>query len=190
MAELKEAFYGDGSQRKIALLYGARGMGKTQLAVGYLKQQRNAYSVIIWLNGKDEDTLKQSFVATAYRMHERFPSPQMKVALQEKDADQAVVMVKRWLSLKDNHQWMLVFDNIDNPKIPDNRDPHAYDLRLYVPLAHQDCILVTTRSAELLIGNVIPVGKLTSIQESIAILTHTSKRQVSEHGRRDHACAG
>ena len=77
---------------------------------------------------------------------------------------------------------MLVFDNIDNSKLPDIEDPQAYDIGLYFPKAHQGSILITTRSSRLEIGKVVPVKKLLDIQENIAILTSTSGRVILNRG--------
>ena len=60
LIRMKEAFQDHGSQREVVLLCGLGGIGKTQLAVAFLKRHRDIYSAVFWLNGKNEDTLKQS----------------------------------------------------------------------------------------------------------------------------------
>ncbi len=77
---------------------------------------------------------------------------------------------------------MLVFDNIDNLKLPDIENPQAYDIGLYFPEAHQGSILITTRSSRLKIDKIVPVKKLVNIQESITILTSTSGRVILNQG--------
>ncbi|KAL5325008.1 hypothetical protein ACEPPN_006130 [Leptodophora sp. 'Broadleaf-Isolate-01'] len=54
----------DGS-RRVVVLYSLGGIGKTQLSAGYTKRHKDNYSGIFWLNIKDEDSLKQSFVKVA-----------------------------------------------------------------------------------------------------------------------------
>ena len=61
LLRIKEAFQGDGSHRKVVLLHGLGGIGRTQLAVASMKEHRDIYSAIFWLNGKNKDMLKQSF---------------------------------------------------------------------------------------------------------------------------------
>ncbi len=185
LAKIKETFQGDGSHRKTVLLQGLGGIGKTQLAVEYVKQQRDAYPAIFWLNGKSEDMLKQSFKNMAKRLFDQFPSSTLlRTAAESKDADQVAEAMKRWLSVKGNNQWLMVFDNVDNPKLPGIRDPQAYNIKSYFPEAHQGFILITTRSSQLKIGKIIPVKKLQNVQESIAILAHMSDRPISDQGRR------
>ncbi|SLM36237.1 P-loop containing nucleoside triphosphate hydrolase [Lasallia pustulata] len=183
LAKIKKAFQGDGSQRAVVLLHGLGGIGKTQLAVTFVKEHRDIYSAIFWLNGKNEDTLKQSFAIMANRLYKEHPSSALlRTAAEAKDVDQIVIIIRQWLSAKENHRWMLVFDNIDNPKLPGNGDPQAYDVRSYFPEAYQGSILITTRSSRLKIGKVVSVRKLVDIRESIAILTSTSGRVNLDRG--------
>lgn len=149
-----------------------------------MKEHRDIYSAIFWLNGKTEDTLKHSFAQLANRLHIEYPSSALlRRAAEEEDYDQAVAVIKQWLSIKANTQWILVFDNVDNPKLPGNRDPQAYDIRLHFPEAHQGSILITTRSSRLKIGEIVSVKKLLDVQESIAILASTSGRENLDQGK-------
>ena len=59
LAEMHRKLNGDGS-RRIIVLHGLGGIGKTQLTVAYAKRHKDSYSAVFWLNIKDEDSLKQS----------------------------------------------------------------------------------------------------------------------------------
>ena len=183
LKRIKEAFQDHGSQRKVVLLCGLGGIGKTQLAVAFLKRHRDIYPAIFWFNGKNEDTLKQSFAGVAKRLHKEYPSSMLlKTAAEGKDANQIVTVINQWLSIRGNDQWISVFDNVDNPKLPRISDPQAYDIRSYFPEAHQGSILITTRSSRLTIGEVVSVKKLVDIQESITILASMSGRENLDQG--------
>lgn len=183
LIRIKEAFQDHGSQRKVVLLCGLGGIGKTQLAVAFFKRHRDTYPAIFWFNGKNEDTLKQSFAGVAKRLYKEYPSSTLlRTAAEEKDANQIVTTVNQWLSMRGNDQWILVFDNVDNPKLPGISDPQAYDIRSYFPEAHQGSILITTRSSRLEIGKVVFVRKLVDIQESITILASMSGRENLNQG--------
>lgn len=185
--KIKEALQGVESRRKVVLLHGLGGIGKTQVAVAFAREQKDAYSAVFWLNGKNEDTLRQSFAGIAKRLYNEHPSSALlRTAAEEKDVDQVVAIIKQWLSIKDNTRWMLIFDNIDNPKLPGNKDSQAYDIRLYFPEVDQGSILVTTRSARLKIGRVVSIKKLLDIQENIMILASTSEREISDQGIYTH----
>src|SRR5882762_7596440 len=60
LVEIHRTLRGDGS-RRIVVLHGLGGIGKTQLAVAYAKRHKDNCSAIFWLNIKDEHFLKQSF---------------------------------------------------------------------------------------------------------------------------------
>lgn len=184
LAGIKEAFQGNGSHRKTVVLQGLGGIGKTQLAATFVTQQRDFHSAMFWLNGRSEDLLKQSFVNMAKRLRENYPSSiSLRTATESKDADRIVEAMKQWLSAKGNTRWILVFDNIDNPKLPGVKDPQAYDIRSYFPEVHQGFILITTRSSRLKLGKVVPVKKLRNIWDSVAILADNSQRQISDQGK-------
>jgi hypothetical protein len=182
LTDMQEALQGDGCRRKVVVLQGLGGIGKTQLAVKFVKEVADNYSAIIWLDGKTEDTLKQSFALTAKRLYKYHPASKLlKQAAGSKDINDAVVAVKEWLSNKGNHRWLLVFDNIDNPILPDVKDSQAYDTHSYFPEANQGSIIITTRSSRIDIGESVPVSKL-GTQESIEILRSTSRREALDQG--------
>jgi hypothetical protein len=184
--DIQEAFQGDGSRRKVVVLKGLGGIGKTQLAVKFVKEVADNYSAIIWLDGKTEDTLKQSFALSAKRLYKHHPASKvLKRAVESKDIDDAVASVKDWLSAERNHRWLLVFDNIDNPILPDVEDLRAYNVQSYFPGANQGSIIITTRSLRLNIGDIVPVTKL-GTEESIEILRSTSRREGLDQGMKHH----
>lgn len=168
-------------------MQGTGGVGKTQLAATFTKAHRDAFSALFWLNGQTEDTLKQSYIKAANRIYNECPSSEiLGPALNSMDTTRITDAMKRWLSLKHNTKWILVFDNVDNPKLPDTDNPQAYNIKPYFPEAHQGFILITTRSSRLNIDKVISVKKLTELRDSIAILTSMSKRQISDQGMYSH----
>ena len=164
-------------ERKVVVLHGLGGIGKSQLAIEYAKQHRDDYTAVFWLNAKTEDTLKQSFVAGARRLPEQdvdqelLYGPQNELAL-----DVIVSEMKKWLDRRGNYRWLLIYDNVDNPKIPDNKRANSYDIRSYFPQAHQGSILVTTRWKTLSIGHLMEVAKLSKVEDSISLLEKTSHR--------------
>ncbi len=175
-------------QRKIVVLHGLGGMGKTQLAIRYASQFQERYRTVLWFNATDEDSLRRSFVKNA----ERLPKGAISQHLLDNQQDlsslkKLVQAVKRWLATPRNDQWLLIFDNVDNPKIPDNRDKSAYDIRPYFPEAPQGSIIVTTRWKSLKIGKLVEVPKLREQKDSLTILTETSGRADLGNGERQQS---
>ena len=158
-------------KRKIAVLHGLGGMGKSQLAIEFAKRHRSDYTAVFWLNAKTEDTLKRSFAANAGQLpKECFSQGLLDGPRNEETLGTILQQTKAWLGLPGNDRWLLIYDNVDNPKIPDNKRESAYDIGPYFPEAHQGSILVTTRWETLRIGHLIGVTKLSTIEESFSLL--------------------
>jgi len=177
LEEIHKAISGDGSRRTV-VLHGLGGIGKTQLTVAYAKRHRDSYSAIFWLNIKDEDALKQSFAKVARQILREHPSASWLSNVDIKENFEVVIdAVKAWLSLPSNTRWLMIYDNYDNPTVPSNTDPGAFDIRKYLPQAYNGSIIITTRSSEVKIGHRVRVGKLKDVRESLQILSYVSGRE-------------
>lgn len=160
-----------GPERRVVVLHGLGGIGKSQLAIEFAKKHRSDYTAVLWLNAKTEDTLKRSFAANASRLPKGFFSQELLDGPQNEEALSSILRdMKTWLGLPGNDRWLLIFDNVDNPKIPENKRQYAYDIRSYFPEAHQGSILVTTRWRTLRIGHLLEVVKLSEDDEGISLL--------------------
>ena len=183
LSEIQEAFGIDSSRRRIVILHGLGGIGKTQLAVSYAKQHRDDYPVILWLNGKDEDTLKTSFAGAAQRLYDEHPSSSaLKAILESTTYSDIAKAIIRWLGLRRHNRWLLIFDNVDDPMLPGS-EGGTYNLKSYVPSTDHGHILITTRSSRLTMGKMVAIRKLSDINQSIQILTYTSGRRGSTEGK-------
>ncbi|KAJ5118395.1 Disease resistance protein [Penicillium atrosanguineum] len=185
--------------RCTAVVHGLGGIGKTQLAIAYIKRHRSDYSAEIWPNARDETSLKQSFARAAKWILRHHPSiTYIAGALESRDLDKTVKAVNRWLNDASNNRWLLVYDNYDNllmgthtGKIStytsspgaatysgDDRDlAKAFDLQSFLPEADHGAIVVTTRSSMVKIGRTIHLRKLEDINDSLEVLTSVSGRK-------------
>lgn len=180
---MHRALSGDGS-RRIAVLHGLGGIGKTQLTIAYAKRYRDTYSAIFWLNIKDEVSLKQSFANTAKRILRRHPSASRLSSIDIKEnLDEILDAVKEWLSLPKNTRWLVIYDNYDSPQLPDTTDPTALDIQQFLPESYQGSILITTRSSQVTIGHQIQIKKLENEKDSLKILLSTSRREGLINGK-------
>ncbi len=193
--------------RRTAVLHGLGGMGKTQLAIAYLRRYQSHYSATIWLNARDETSLQQSFAWAAELILRQYPRfAYLKTAVESRDLDTIADAVKRWLDEPKNDHWLLVYDNYDDPKLSSdkNRDEtgeatvatqpepaespidgpvlKGFDIRPFFPKNYQGAILVTTRSSMVRLGETVRLGKLQNVDDSLAILASTSHRQDLEKG--------
>lgn len=201
-AELEEMHkHLDGeSGRKVIVLLGLGGIGKTQLAMQYAKKHKDEYSALLWLNAKDETSLQSSFVAAARQIRRQHPDALAVFDIdqhvdedEDEDVDQSVGQevgqvvdrsikgVQQWLSMPSNTGWLLIYDNYDNPKVYGREDSTAFDLRKYMPHAYQGKIIVTTRSSEVGVGHCIRLRSL-GLQDGLEILGYFSGRGELEKG--------
>ncbi|PVH75977.1 HET-domain-containing protein [Cadophora sp. DSE1049] len=177
LAEIHKGLSGDGS-RRIVVLHGLGGIGKTQLAIAYAKRHKDNYSAIFWLNIKDEDSLKQSFAKLAKQISREHPSAIRFSNIDiNQNLDEVVDSVKSWLSLPDNTRWLMIYDNYDNPKLSGETDPAAVDITKFLPESYQGSIIITTRSSEVRIGHPIQIRKLGNVDDGLEILLNASRRQ-------------
>ncbi|PQE27753.1 hypothetical protein CJF31_00009986 [Rutstroemia sp. NJR-2017a BVV2] len=177
LVEIHKALSGDGSRRTV-VLHGLGGIGKTQLSIAYAKRHKDSYSAIFWLNIKDEDSLKQSFVKVAKQIsREHLLAFQLSNLDTKENLDEIVDAVKTWLSLPYNTRWLMIYDNYDNPKLPGNTDPTTVDIQKFLPEAYHGSIIITTRSSQVRNGYNIHIRQLSDIQDSLEILANVSRRE-------------
>ena len=60
LSSMYELLHGH-SNRTCIILYSLGRIGKTQLAIEYIRYHKEKYTAIFWLNANDQDSLKLSF---------------------------------------------------------------------------------------------------------------------------------
>ncbi|MCJ1404838.1 hypothetical protein MMC11_008064 [Xylographa trunciseda] len=138
------------------VLQGMGGIGKSQLARSYATGHQNNYSAIFWLNAKTEQSLRRGIALIA----EQIPLPDVLDAGRclrsgEAGTDAAVAAVISWLCLKDNTDWLLVFDNLDRQISGEHQEDEfdatlgssnaGFDAYKYIPDVSHGCLLITSR---------------------------------------------
>jgi hypothetical protein len=172
--------------RRTVVLHGLGGMGKTQLAIEYAKVRRADYSAIFWLNIKNEDSVTQSYRWMAKRISDEYPfAPHVSALKDDSQPEEVVTAVKRWLDIRENKKWLMVFESYDNPKGPGNSNPSAVDIKHFLPDAYHGSVIVTTTLATVHVDGAhrIQVSKLEDVRESLQILAKFSRRPDAMNGR-------
>jgi hypothetical protein len=156
MAQLEKFFGGndgdcDDRRRKVFVVHGLGGMGKTQLCVEYARQHKEDFTAVFWLDGSSKDALRQSLAAASARATRRGPSSTALLARDAHDVDEAITALHQWLSLEANTGWLLVLDNVDREwqGVSGRADPQAYDFKDYLPPVDYGNVLITTRLGRL-----------------------------------------
>ena len=157
----------DSLERKVLILGGVGGIGKTQLAITYAKRHRASYTSVFWLNAQSETALVRSLQLLARRIL----APD---AVSEVDADCLWIQVSTWLSNLDNTRWLLIFDNHD--------EPYQYTIENYYPYVSHGSIIITTRLPDRLTGEKIKVQPMADDKDSMDILATRSDRSNIESG--------
>ena len=162
-------------RQRIMSIVGMGGMGKTQLSLAHVRDCADDYSSVFWVNAKDESSLRQSIAALSAVA---FPESAGPAAPSADDEELKIDRVRRWLSEPGDDQWLLIFDNYDDPCLPGMGSSTGYDIRVYFPPRAQGSILITTRSPRLLFAKQLPLKKLDDVEQSLAILAAGSGRTV------------
>lgn len=182
MIEMHELLYGHGT-RSIVVLHGLGGMGKSQLAVEYVRKHKEKYTAIFWLNADNADSVKLSFHDVAQKIVADHPSTSLFANVDlESELDEVVKAVKTWLNHRKNRRWLLIYDNHDNPRTPNNTDASAMDIRHFLPASDHGSIIITTRSSQVVHGHRLHIQKLLNVDDSLKILSNTSRRKDIQSG--------
>lgn len=153
MSQLEKFFQPDADKklRKVFVVNGLGGMGKTQLCVEYARRHKEDFTAVFWLDGSSKDALRQSLANAATRLPREGPSLGGRSVPDAHDVDGSTEALLQWLSLEANTGWLLVLDNIDREwqGASGAADPEAYDFKDYLPPADHGNVLITTRLSRL-----------------------------------------
>ena len=158
----------NGSSPHYAVLQGMGGQGKTQVALEYCYRGKNKpYSAIFWVDATTQDRVEGSFQFISERIKRRtgnLPDVNARVAF-------VLKMVTSWTV-----QWLMVFDNYDNPDI----FPNIQD---FIPQSEFGAIIVTSKhpdSIVLVINQSSHFIKLFGLDESDAVALLIQQSQTKE----------
>ncbi|THZ70582.1 TPR-like protein [Aureobasidium pullulans] len=154
MQELERFFFPQQShdtRRKIFVVHGLGGIGKTQLSIEFVRQYQTKYSAVFWLDGSSKDALQNSFLNIVTRLPAGEVTLSLAHAAKQASPDMKLIVrgVQDWLSLPSNHRWVVVIDNVDRDYTTKGTDPLAYELKEYLPAADHGNVLVTSRLSTL-----------------------------------------
>jgi len=156
------------SHRCIVSIVGMGGTGKTQLSLAYVRNCGGDYSSVFWVNAKEETSLRQDRADLSAVIFHSSTSPSIHNGDDEK---LKIDKVQRWLSEPGNDQWLLIFDNYDDPYLPGTRSPTGYDIRPFFPPRSQGSIIITSRSTSLAFSKQLPLRAFENVNTSLAILS-------------------
>lgn len=182
LARMHELLWGHPT-RSIVVLHGLGGVGKSQLAIQYVKRHKEKYTAVFWLNANSAESLQLSFGSVVRQVLRDHPSASPLAGMDlESNLGKVVEAVQTWLNSRKNTRWLIIFDNYDNPNTPGNTNLSAIDVCDYLPKSDHGSIIITTRSSRVTNGERIHVQSLTDMDDSLEILSNTSGREDIKRG--------
>ncbi|EED19577.1 Pfs, NB-ARC and TPR domain protein [Talaromyces stipitatus ATCC 10500] len=168
---------GNSKSRKVAILHGLGGMGKTQLAIHFARVHKDDFTAIFWMSGKSRETLLQALSSVLPRLPGQ---SQTTKAINKEEIEQHARHVLQWLSIPGNLRWLLIFDNIDQYSPVHGGPADGYDISEFFPTADHGSILITSRMQSLTeLGEPFPIRKLES-ESAIQLLLQRSSLPVPD----------
>jgi tetratricopeptide (TPR) repeat protein len=125
MSDLQKAL-ASGPTALTQVIHGLGGVGKTQLALEHVYRNLDKYNIIWWLRSEDSATLASDYAILAQELD----LPDKGAA----DQNLIIAAVRRYLEQQQN--WLLVFDNADDPA----------RIKEYIPRGGLGHVLVTSRN--------------------------------------------
>ena len=139
------------TRRKVFVLHGLGGSGKTQLAIEFAQISQKIFSSIFWLNGDSKESVRQSLA----QIGRKLPKDQVpdlctrSFKTSPEELDEIIKNILNWFDQPENNRWLLIFDNIDRDNSREADDPQSYDVDEFSPEANHGSILITSRLRQL-----------------------------------------
>ena len=160
LAKLRETLVSGNTAALSQVIRGLGGIGKTQTAVEYAYEHKEQYEAVLWIKAASELDIRQSMAGAAKRL---------KLPHDETKPEEAVRALMQWL--EKNSDWLLIFDNADNPEL----------LKSYIPKTDKGHILLTSRASVFdMLGILSPIElPLFSIEDATKFLIKRTGRDES-----------
>ncbi|WP_160359680.1 NB-ARC domain-containing protein [Clostridium chromiireducens] len=95
-------------EKKVSVITGPGGIGKTQLAANYVNNYRHKYNLIGWINASDAISIQNSYFELVKQLDLVFWKDNF-------DNQKAILeYMKSWL--ENNSEWLMIYDNVKNHK--------------------------------------------------------------------------
>lgn len=152
LRELRNSFASHEPLRRVQVICGLGGVGKTQLALEYVYRHRSDYRIIWWINADEPATLGLGYAKLAKQIGMQVP--------EGTSLDDIRHALRR--RLDERSDWLLVFDNVAG----------AEDIRNYLPIGRTGHVLITSRNPNWeSIARPFPLKPMKRI-ESVQFLLH------------------
>jgi tetratricopeptide (TPR) repeat protein len=137
---------------------GLGGIGKTQTAVEYAYRYRDDYRYVFWVGADTELDLTSGYVSIAQTLNLPLKDTE--------NQDETVQAVRVWLEREED--WLLIFDNADQPEL----------VQPFLPREIQGHILVTSRAQDFQDLGIVQAVEMATLnpEEAVAFMLHRTGR--------------
>jgi tetratricopeptide (TPR) repeat protein len=126
LSDLKRSLASPEPARRVQVICGLGGVGKTQLALEYLYRNKEHYKVVWWINADEPATLALGYAKLATQIGMHVP--------EGTSLDDIRHALRRKLNERDD--WLLVFDNVAG----------VDDIKNYLPQDRTGHVIITSRN--------------------------------------------
>src|SRR5881409_170328 len=126
LADLKRSLISDQASRRVQVICGLGGVGKTQLALEYVYRNKNDYNVVWWINADEPATLALGYAKLATQLGMNIP--------EGTSLDDIRHALRR--ALNERSDWLLILDNAAGVE----------DVRNFIPQERTGHVLITSRN--------------------------------------------
>lgn len=130
-------------QRKLEIVSGLGGIGKTQLAIRFAKSHEDKFSSIFFIDAYSHDSISQCFrdihLLLFGNSSKQLSGVENETTIQQDSSRTREVL--EWFCLDGNARWLLIFDNVDRQP----SDPEGIDVASFFPPVNRGSIIITTR---------------------------------------------
>src|SRR5438874_6056762 len=126
LSDLHNSLSSDQASRRVQVICGLGGVGKTQLALEYAYRNKDAYNVVWWINADEPATLALGYAKLAPHLGMQIPEGM--------SLDDIRHALRRKLNARSDY--LLVFDNVSA----------ADDIKNYLPIEHKGHVIITSRN--------------------------------------------
>lgn len=160
LKHLDSSLHSEAMIKRVQVVCGLGGVGKTQVVAEYAYRHRMEYSIVWWVTADESATVAVNYARLAGRLNLRVESDTSLSAAHE--------AIKQFLDERDD--WLLIFDNLGNPE----------QVKHLLPSGRRGHVLITSRNP-----NWAEVGESTLLKpleraESIQFLRQRSGRKEPE----------
>jgi hypothetical protein len=150
-------------QRKLEIISGLGGIGKTQLAIQFVKSHEDKFSSVFFIDANSQESVSRTFLGIHLLLWGDRNRQASGIVDELKILDTRMISeVLDWFCLDGNTQWLLIFDNVDRQP----SDPDGIDITAFFPPINRGSILITTRL------NPLEVDRLSKPQTVLQPMSH------------------